>query len=129
VSDDQGTLYIGAGDRIRKVTSTGAVTTLPAVPLAPAGARYYPGELGHGRGALVMIDNSPESLGVRLGSPNSLGTVAALAVRADSRQIILPRTRSCNWSNEGRWRERVFTPIEEYQHTSCQPRRQRSGHH
>jgi hypothetical protein len=57
VSDARGSLYVGAGDRIRKVTGAGGVATLPSAPAAAAGARYYPGGLGYGREALVVIDN------------------------------------------------------------------------
>lgn len=39
--DTQGNVYVGESDRIRKVTSTGAVTTLPGATDAAAGTVYY----------------------------------------------------------------------------------------
>lgn len=40
-ADAQGNVYVGESDRIRKVTGTGAVTTLPGAADAAAGTRYY----------------------------------------------------------------------------------------
>ena len=40
-ADAQGNVYVGESDRIRKVTGTGAVTTLPGATDAAAGTVYY----------------------------------------------------------------------------------------
>jgi hypothetical protein len=55
--DAQGTVYVGEGDRVRKVTSSRNVTTLPSAPGASANARYFVGGLAYGDSGILLSNN------------------------------------------------------------------------
>lgn len=57
VADAQGNVYVGEGDRIRKVTPAGVVSTLKAAAGIGASPHYYPGGLAWGGDALVVANN------------------------------------------------------------------------
>ena len=54
--DAQGNVYVGESDRIRKVTSTGAVSTLPGAADAAAGTVYYGAGLAF-NGSRLAVSN------------------------------------------------------------------------
>jgi hypothetical protein len=53
--DQGGNVYVGAGDRIRKVTASGNASTMPSA--APAGARQFVGGLGYGDRGIALSNN------------------------------------------------------------------------
>lgn len=58
VTDAQGNVYVGEGDRIRKITRTGVVSTLNLPPTNSAGGpiRYYPSGLAFDGSILAVSD-------------------------------------------------------------------------
>jgi sugar lactone lactonase YvrE len=56
-TDAQGNVFVGQGNRVRKVTSTGVVTTLAPGAGASGSAYYYPGGQAYGGDALMVSDN------------------------------------------------------------------------